>query len=62
MKKSLTLAKNFISWSCGDFSVFPLVTMASARIQSRQTQIRSCLIINNTIDLSDRLEKLVSLK
>lgn len=33
----LTLAKNLISWSWGDFSVFPLLTMASTKTQVTQS-------------------------
>lgn len=42
-EETLTLAKNLISWSWGDFSVFPLLTMASTKTgvtdfgQDRQT-------------------------
>lgn len=34
---SLTLAKNLISWSWGDFSLFPLLTMASTKTKVTQS-------------------------
>ena len=34
---SLTLAKNLISWSWGDFSFFPLLTMASTKTKVTQS-------------------------